>query len=184
MFSWTWAWSRGFLLTMKVFGIMGWSGSGKTELVIRLIPEFVRRGIGVSTMKHTHHNFDMDKPGKDSFRHREAGAKEVMVASSARWALLHELTDEPEEDMEDLIERMTPVDLLLIEGFKSHRHPKLEVHRPELGKPLIAADDDSIMAVASDVSEIDGTAVPVLDLDNIEAIADFIADFTGVGKKT
>ena len=165
---------------MKVFGIVGWSGSGKTELVIRLIPEFIRRGITVSTMKHTHHNFDMDKPGKDSFRHRESGASEVMVASSARWTLLHELRDEPEEEMDDLIARMTPVDLLLIEGFKRHRHPKLEVHRPEVGKPLIAAEDDSIIAVASDISDLKGASVPILDLDDTRAIADFISDFNGL----
>ena len=167
---------------MKVFGIVGWSGSGKTELVIRLIPELNRRGITVSTMKHTHHNFDMDKPGKDSFRHRESGAREVMVASSSRWTLLHELREEPEEDMENLIARMTPVDLLLIEGFKSHRHPKLEVHRPEVGKPLIAADDDSIIAVASDVSNLTGASVPILELDDTQAVADFIVDFIGLGK--
>jgi len=162
---------------MDIFGIVGWSGSGKTELVIRLIPELVGRGFSVSSMKHTHHGFDIDRPGKDSYRHREAGAKEVMVTSSVRWALLHELQGEPENDMDDLIARMAPVDILLIEGFKSHKHAKLEVHRPEVGKPLIALEDDSIVAVASDVAAIDGLAQPVFDLDDTKAIADFIVDF-------
>ena len=158
---------------MKIFGIIGWSGSGKTELLISLVPELKRRGFRVSTMKHTHHNFDMDKPGKDSFRHREAGAEEVMVASSKRWALLHELRDEDEPDMDDLIEKMTPVDLLLIEGFKRNGHPKLEVSRPATGKTLIALEDDTVVAVASD-AQISGLAVPLLDLDDVAQVADFI----------
>ena len=162
---------------MKVFGLVGWSGSGKTELLVKLLPELKRRGFKVSTMKHTHHNFDMDKPGKDSFRHREAGAEEVMVASGRRWALVHELREDPEPDMDALIKQMTPVDLLLIEGFKRNKHAKLEVSRSETGKPLIATDDDTIVAVASDV-EIDGLTVPVLDLDDVTAIADFIVKYT------
>lgn len=163
---------------MKVFGLVGWSGSGKTELLVKLLPELKRRGFKVSTMKHTHHNFDMDKPGKDSFRHREAGAEEVMVASGRRWALVHELREDPEPDMDTLIEQMTPVDLLLIEGFKRNNHAKMEVSRVETGKPLIATDDDTIVAVACDM-EIEGLTVPLLDLDDVTAVADFIVKYTG-----
>jgi len=164
---------------MKIFGIVGWSGSGKTELLIKLLPELKSRGFRVSTMKHTHHNFETDKPGKDSHRHREAGAEEVMVASGTRWALLHELREEPEPSMEELVERMTPVDLLLIEGFKRNSHSKLEVTRPSTtGEPMLARDDETIVAVASD-EEIDGLNVPLLDLDNVGLVADFIIRFTG-----
>jgi len=163
---------------MKIFGIVGWSGSGKTELLIKLLPELRRRGFKVSTMKHTHHNFDMDKPGKDSYRHREAGAEEVMIASGCRWALVHELRDEPEPDMDFLISQMAPVDLLLIEGFKRNRHPKMEVSRPATGKSLIAADDDTIVAVASD-EDIADVTIPLLGLDNVAGIADFIVKFSG-----
>lgn len=163
---------------MKIFGIVGWSGSGKTELLVKLLPELRRRGFKVSTMKHTHHNFDLDKPGKDSYRHREAGAEEVMVASGGRWALVHELRDEPEPDMDYLIEQMNPVDLLLIEGFKRNKHPKMEVSRPATGKSLIAPEDDSIVAVASDV-EIVGLSVPFIDLDDVSAVADFVIKYSG-----
>lgn len=163
---------------MKVFGIVGWSGSGKTELLIKLIPEFKRRGFTISTMKHTHHDFDMDKPGKDSFRHREAGADEVMVASGKRWALMHELRDTPEPDMDVLIEKMTPVDILLIEGFKRNKHAKLEVFRPSTGKNMISVDDETVVAVASDEA-IEELHVPLLDLDDVAQVADFIIKCTG-----
>ena len=159
-----------------VFGVVGWSGSGKTTLVTSLVPELVGRGLRVSTVKHTHHDIEIDKPGKDSYRHREAGATEVLVTSPRRWALVHELRDEAEPDMESLIARMEAVDLILVEGFKSHRFPKLEVHRPATGKPMLAADDPSIVAVASAVA-LPGAAVPVLALDDIAAIARFIVDF-------
>ncbi len=158
---------------MKIFGIVGWSGSGKTELLIKLIPELKGRGFTVSTMKHTHHDFDMDQPGKDSYRHRESGAQEVMVASSRRWVLQRELNGEPEFDMDELIERMSEVDILLIEGFKSHKHDKLEVCRPSLGKCKLAADDTSVVAVASD-EDISGLRIPLLDLDDVASVADFI----------
>ncbi|MCK5444707.1 MAG: molybdopterin-guanine dinucleotide biosynthesis protein B [Rhodospirillaceae bacterium] len=158
---------------MNIFGIVGWSGSGKTELLIKLIPELKRRGFSVSTMKHTHHNFDMDQPGKDSYRHRESGAREVMVASSKRWVLQRELRDEPEFDMDELIGRMSDVDILLIEGFKRSHHDKLEVSRPSLGKQLLASDDPTVVAVASDQA-IPGLAIPVLDLDDVSAVADHI----------
>ena len=129
---------------MKVFGLMGWSGSGKTTLVVNLLPELLGRGLTVSSMKHTHHAVDIDRPGKDSFRHREAGASEVMLASSARWALLHEVRGEAEPDMEALIGHMSPVDLLLVEGFKTYRHPKMEVHRASVGKALVGDSDPSV----------------------------------------
>ncbi|NYZ17405.1 molybdopterin-guanine dinucleotide biosynthesis protein B [Azospirillum sp. RWY-5-1] len=158
---------------MKVFGLTGWSGSGKTTLMVRLIPSLVARGITVSTMKHAHKGFDIDHPGKDSHSHRMAGATEVLVGSPRRWALMHELRDEEEPGVEALIARMTPVDLLLIEGFKRHDHRKLEVWRAAVGKPLIAPEEPSIVAVASD-GPVPGTALPVLPLDDVEAVADFV----------
>ncbi len=126
---------------MRIFGLAGWSGSGKTTLMTALIPEFVARGITVSTIKHAHHAFDVDQPGKDSWRHRQAGASEVMVVSERRWALMHELRGAPEPGLDELVPRMTPVDLLLVEGFKHHPHPKIEVYRPSLGKPPLHPDD-------------------------------------------
>ncbi len=160
-------------MNMKIFGLAGWSGSGKTTLIVKLIPELVGRGISVSTMKHAHHDFDIDQPGKDSHEHRQAGASEVMISASQRWALMHELRGEEEPSVDELIARMSPVDLLLVEGFKWHAHPKMEIHRPSTGKPLLQTDDAEIIAVASD-EELPGLVVPVLDLDNISAIADFI----------
>ena len=159
---------------MRILGVVGWSGSGKTTLIERMIPWFVARGVSVSTMKHAHHGFDMDRPGKDSFRHREAGATEVLVLSGSRWALLHEIGTAPEPTMEALVARMQPVDLLIIEGFKSHAYDKIEVHRPSLGKPLLAAGDRDMIAVASDV-RLAGLAVPMLDLNDPDAVAAFAA---------
>ncbi len=158
---------------------MGWSGSGKTTLVVKLLAEFIGRGITVSTMKHTHHQFDMDTPGKDSHSHRLGGATEVLVTSSTRWALLHELRGAPEPDIDRLMARMTPVDLLLIEGFKSYPHVKLEVHRPALGKPLLCPDDATVVAVASD-AELPDVTLPVFDLDDVVGISDFIARHCGL----
>ena len=165
---------------MKVFGLAGWSGSGKTTLLVRLIPALVARGLSVSTIKHAHHAFDVDRPGKDSHSHRRAGAREVMVSSANRFALMHELRGAPEPTVEELVARMSPVDLLLIEGFKHHAHDKLEVHRPALGKPLLAPDDPRVVAVASDVP-LGGLPVPRLPLDDIEAIAGFVVDRCGLG---
>jgi molybdopterin-guanine dinucleotide biosynthesis protein B len=164
---------------MEIFGLAGWSGSGKTTLLVKLIPALVARGLQVSTMKHAHHGFDVDQPGKDSYEHREAGATEVLVASARRWALMHELRGAAEPLVEDLVRRMTPVDLLLIEGFKRHAHDKLEVHRPAVGKPLLCAQDPRIVAVASD-AEIPGLHVPRLDLNDVAAIADFIIAHCGL----
>ncbi len=164
---------------MRILGVVGWSGSGKTTLIERMIPWFVARGVSVSTMKHAHHGFDMDRPGKDSFRHREAGATEVLVLSGSRWALLHEIGDAPEPTMEALVARMKPVDLLIVEGFKSHAYDKIEVHRPSLGKPLLAVDDRDVIAVASDV-RLTGLAAPVLDLNDPDTVAAFAARRCGL----
>ena len=158
---------------MRIFGLAGWSGSGKTTLVTRLLPELTQRGIAVSTLKHAHHAFDLDQPGKDSWRHRAAGASEVMVSSVNRWALIHEHRGAPEARFDELIRRMTPVDLLLVEGFKDVPFAKLEVHRPALGKPLLCSDNPHIVAVASD-APLPGLSVPVLALDDVTAIARFI----------
>jgi molybdopterin-guanine dinucleotide biosynthesis protein B len=157
---------------MRVFGLAGWSGSGKTTLLTKLIPALIGRGLSVSTIKHAHHEFDVDKPGKDSWLHRQAGASEVLVSSSRRFALMHELRDAPEPSLDELVARMAPVDLLVVEGFKAHPHPKLEVHRPSVGKPFLYPDDPHIVAVASD--EALSVALPVLPLDDVAAIADFI----------
>lgn len=158
---------------MKIFGLAGWSGSGKTTLVKRLLPELIGRGYTVSTVKHAHHNFDIDKPGKDSYEHRRAGATEVMVSSANRWALMHENRGAAEPDLEDLVARMTPVDLLIVEGFKRENHEKLEIHRPSVGKDLLCPDDPLIVAVASDEA-LPQAQVPVLDLNDVPAIAEFI----------
>ena len=160
---------------MQIFGLAGWSGSGKTTLVTRLVPELTRHNLTVSTMKHAHHSFDLDQPGKDSWRHRQAGASEVMIASERRWALIHEHRGAPEPTLESLIRQMTPVDLLLVEGWKRGNHPKLEVHRPALGKPLLCRDDPHIVAVASDAA-VSGLALPLFALDDVAAIAGFILE--------
>ena len=167
---------------MKVIGLAGWSGSGKTTLVCQLIPALVRRGLKVSTMKHAHHAFDVDKPGKDSYQHREAGATEVMIGSGRRWALMHELREEEEPDSLALMQHMSPVDLLIIEGWKKEGHEKIEIHRPAHGKPLIQPEDPRIVAVASD-QELPGLAVPRLDLNDVEAVADFIIAHCGLVDK-
>ena len=165
---------------MTVFGIAGWSGSGKTTLIVKLLREFVGRDIAVSTLKHAHHSFDIDTPGKDSFEHRAAGASEVMVASGRRWALMHENEDDSAPSMDELIARMTPVDLLLIEGYKGTPYDKLEVHRIDVGKPLLCGDDPRVVAVASD-RPVEGVPVPVLDLNDAAAIAEFILRHCGLG---
>ncbi len=155
-------------------GIVGWQGSGKTSLIARLIPELGRRGRTVSTMKHAHASFEIDRPGKDSFVHREAGAREVLVASGQRWALIHE---EPDVDRtpERLMARMEPVDIVLIEGWKGGRHKKIEVHRPALMRPLLAHNDPLIVAVAADAA-VAGFDRPVLPLDDESVVAQFILD--------
>ncbi|HYH23591.1 MAG TPA: molybdopterin-guanine dinucleotide biosynthesis protein B [Azospirillum sp.] len=164
---------------MKIFGLTGWSGSGKTTLAVKLLPALIGRGLRVSTIKHAHKGFDIDHPGKDSHNHRMAGATEVLVSSPKRWALMHELRDEPEPTLEDLLPKLQPVDLLLIEGFKRDRHPKLEVWRPSVGKPLIAAEDPTIVAIASD-GDVPGARVPVFHIDDAEAMAAFVVEHCGL----
>jgi molybdopterin-guanine dinucleotide biosynthesis protein B len=157
----------------KVLGLAGWSGSGKTTLLVALIPELSRRGLTVSTIKHAHHAFDVDAPGKDSWRHREAGAQEVLVSSEKRWALMRELRGAPEAHLDELLNRLSPVDLVLVEGFKAERHDKLEVWRRSVGKPLLATVDPHVLAVASD-GPVPESPAPVLDLGQPAAIADFL----------
>jgi len=158
---------------MRIFGLAGWSGSGKTTLMTALIPELVSRGITVSTLKHAHHAFDVDQPGKDSWRHRQAGAREVMISSRNRWALMHELRGAPEPTFDELVQRMSPVDLLLVEGFKRHAHPKIEVYRPSLGKPLLHPEDPLVVAIASD-EMLPALVLPWLPLSDPGAVATFI----------
>jgi molybdopterin-guanine dinucleotide biosynthesis protein B len=158
---------------MRVIGLAGWSGSGKTTLVARVIPVLVARGLRVSTVKHAHHGFDVDIPGKDSHTHRTAGATEVFVSSARRWAHIHELRDEEEPDLGMVLPRLAPVDLVIVEGYKRHAHPKLEVYRAAVGKPLLHPDDDWIVAVASD-APVPEARVPVLDLEDAEKIADVL----------
>ena len=159
---------------MKIWGVVGWKNSGKTGLMERLVTEFVSRGLTVSTLKHAHHVFDVDHPGKDSHRHREAGATEVLLSSRRRWALMHELRDNDELPLSDLLAKLSPVDLVLVEGYKRDQHPKVEAHRAETRNPLIAPDDPTVRAVASDSGAVaDGR--PTFDLNDTKAIADFIA---------
>ena len=160
---------------MLLLGITGWSGSGKTTLLTALIPLLTARGRRVSTVKHAHHDFDLDQPGKDSWRHRAAGAHEVMIATSRRWALLHENTG-AEPDLAALLARLAPVDLVLVEGFRASPHPKIEVHRPSLGKPPIWPDRADIVAVATDVA-LQHCPVPQLGLSNPGAVVDWIEAF-------
>ncbi len=157
---------------MKIFGIAGYSGSGKTTLIEKLIPIFVARRTRVSLIKHAHHSFDVDHPGKDSYRHREAGCTEVLVASGLRWALMHELRGAPEPTLRELIGHISPCDLLLVEGFKREPIVKLEVYRKTLGEPVLFPQDARIIAIASDARV--ETQLPQFNLDEIGAIADFI----------
>jgi len=168
---------------MKVFGLIGWSGSGKTTLMKKIIPEIVAQGIRVSTIKHTHHDFDIDKPGKDSFTHRQAGAYEVLITGGKRWAILHELRMNSEPTMDELIARLEPVDLVLIEGFKGYGHDKLEVFRPTNGKKLMVGEDASVVAVATD-EPLESISVPVLDLNNIRSVVKFIIQHCGLKTET
>ena len=155
---------------MRIIGLAGWSGSGKTTLIKKLLPLMIARGLRVSTLKHAHHGFDLDQPGKDSFFHRAAGATEVIISSAKRFAILHELRDEAEWDLPALLARAAPVDLVLVEGFKRDPFPKLEIHRQANGKPLLHPEDPHIVAIAADVA-LPAAKVPVIGLDDIDAIA-------------
>ncbi|HXW42026.1 MAG TPA: molybdopterin-guanine dinucleotide biosynthesis protein B [Xanthobacteraceae bacterium] len=158
---------------MRIIGLAGWSGSGKTTLVTKVIPVLVGRGFKVATIKHAHHGFDIDQPGKDSWLHREAGASEVAVVSSRRWAIVHELAGEPEPPFGDILAKLSPVDLVIVEGFKRHPHPKLEIYRAAVGKPLLHPDDNCIVAIATDVP-LPQAQIPVVMLDDIESIANVL----------
>jgi molybdopterin-guanine dinucleotide biosynthesis adapter protein len=160
---------------MRIFGLAGWSGSGKTTLLIELIPALIALGLRVSTVKHAHHEFDVDQPGKDSWRHRKSGATEVMVASSVRWALMHEHRGAREPTLSELLAQMAPVDLVLVEGFKGEDIPKLEVYRPSVGKPPLYPEDSHVVALASD-ERLPETGLPQFSLDDVDGIARFILE--------
>ena len=166
---------------MNIFGVVGWKNSGKTGLMERLVADITARGFSVSTVKHAHHTFDVDQPGKDSFRHRNAGAQQVVLASANRWALMSEMRGAPEPSLEALLAQLQPVDLVLVEGYKRDFHPKVEAHRSATGQSLIAPDDPTIKAVASDVAHSD-LGRPVFDLNDTDAIADFILTACGLQK--
>jgi molybdopterin-guanine dinucleotide biosynthesis protein B len=158
---------------MRIIGLAGWSGSGKTTLITKAIPRLIARGCRVSTLKHAHHGFDLDQPGKDSFMHRAAGATEVAISSAKRFAILHELRDDPEWDLPALLDKLSPVDLVLVEGFKRDAFPKIEVHRVANGKPLLHPEDSRIIAIASD-QPLPQASVPVVELDDVERIVDLL----------
>jgi molybdopterin-guanine dinucleotide biosynthesis protein B len=158
---------------MRIIGLAGWQGSGKTTLLAKVIPRLVARGRTVSTVKHAHEGFDIDQPGKDSHTHRLAGATEVLIGSAKRFALMHELRGVPEPSLKELLVRLAPVDLVIVEGYKTHSHPKLEVHRACVDKPLLYPGDSWIVALASD-RPLPGATVPVIGLDDIETIADVL----------
>jgi molybdopterin-guanine dinucleotide biosynthesis protein B len=157
----------------RVLGLAGWSGSGKTTLLVRLLPLLVQRGHRVATVKHAHHEFDVDLPGKDSYEHRKAGAAEVIIASSRRWVQMHELREDAEPTLAALLRRVSPCDLVLVEGFKHQRHPKLEIHRPALGKPALYLDDRAVVAVATD-GVLVAPHPPRVDLNDTAAVADCV----------
>jgi molybdopterin-guanine dinucleotide biosynthesis protein MobB len=164
---------------MRLYGVVGWKNTGKTGLVERLVTNIVGRGFTVSTIKHAHHRFDIDHPGRDSHRHREAGATQVLLSSPVRWALMHELRGAREQELDDLLPRLSPVDLVLVEGFKLHGHSKVETSRLEVAKPLLALDDPTIKAVASETVH-DGLQIPIFDLNDTPGIADFILREVGL----
>lgn len=163
---------------MKIFGFAGWSGSGKTTLIEKLIPRFTAHGLRVSLIKHAHHRFDVDQPGKDSYRHRHAGCTEVLVSSSRRWALMHELHGREEPRLDDHLRRMSPCDLLLVEGYKREPIPKLEVYRASVGEAMLHAEDSNIVAIASD-QRLE-TALPQFQLDDVDGIAGFVLRHIGL----
>jgi molybdopterin-guanine dinucleotide biosynthesis protein B len=167
---------------MKIFGFAGYSGSGKTTLIEQLIPLITARGLEVSLIKHAHHTFDIDQPGKDSHRHRVAGCSEVLITSSRRWALIHELRGAPEPDLAEQVKHLSPCDLLLVEGYKRERIPKLEVYRAQIGEPLIHPHDQNVIAIATD-STLD-TALPQFDLNAPAPIAAFILEYLGLESKS
>ena len=170
-------------MTHRIFGFTGWKNSGKTGLTVRVVEELTNRGWRVSTIKHAHHAFDIDKEGTDSFRHRQAGATEVAIVSGSRWALMHELRGEDEPDFDTIIARLSPCDLVIVEGYKTQKHLKLETRRRDtLDQTALAETDPTIVAVAADFP-VDDAKVPVFDLDDTGAIADFIESATGLSEQ-
>jgi molybdopterin-guanine dinucleotide biosynthesis protein B len=160
---------------MKLFGFAGWSGSGKTTVIERVIPQLRGRGLSVSLIKHAHHTFDIDQPGKDSWRHRRAGCGEVLITSPVRWALMRELRGGPELTLPEALRRLSPCDLVLVEGYKQAAIPKLEIHRPAIGKPVLFPDDSQIIGLATDAADqFAHVRLPVLDLSNVNAISEFV----------
>ena len=164
---------------MKIIGVVGWKNTGKTGLVTRLVSHFVASGLRVSTIKHAHHSFDVDHEGRDSYRHREAGAAQVLISSRERVALMEELRGSPEPSLDELLGRLAPADLVIIEGYKGEGHSKVEAHRGETGTEILARGDSSIIAVASDVP-LSNLSIPVIDLDETAQIADLISDHLGL----
>jgi len=164
---------------MNVYGVVGWKNAGKTTLVERLVAEIAGRGFTVSTVKHTHHGVDVDQKGKDSWRHRQAGARQVILSSSSRWAIMTELRGAPEAPLSELLGHLAPVDLVIVEGYKRDSHPKVEAWRAETGQPLIALEDPTVRAIASNDTP-QGAAQPVIGLDDIPAIADFVLSDLGL----
>ncbi len=158
---------------MRIIGLAGWSGAGKTTLLANVLPRLIGRGLRVSTIKHAHHAFDLDRPGKDSHTHRTAGASEVLISSANRWALIHELRGTPEPTLPQLLAKLSPVDLVLVEGFKFGDHPKVEIYREAVGKPPLHPHDPHIVAVISDARHL-RTALPVLALDDYEGVCDLL----------
>jgi len=163
---------------MKIFGFAGYSGSGKTTLIEKLIPLFMGNGLKVSLIKHAHHTFDIDQPGKDSYRHRKAGCAEVLVTSSRRWALMHELRGAPEPHLGEQLQHLSPCDLVLIEGFKHEHIPKIEVYRTEVDEPFIHPHDPEVVAIATD-KRLD-IKLPQFDLNDAPGIATFVLDHLGL----
>ncbi len=159
---------------MRVFGFAGWSGSGKTSLIATLVPILLGRGLRVSLIKHAHHDFDIDQPGKDSWRHRRAGCTEVLVSSARRWALMHELREDREPGLAEGIARLSPCDIVLVEGYKAAPIPKLEVWRLAVGKPRLYPADGHVIALATDDREVEAAGLPVFQLDDAEGIASFV----------
>lgn len=159
----------------RVLGISGWSGSGKTTLITKLIPLLSGRGVRIATLKHAHHNFDVDQPGKDSYEHRKSGACEVIVSSARRWVQMHEISDGTEATLSELLRRLSPCDLVLVEGFKHERHPKLEIFRSAVGKTPLHPQDPHIVAICSD-QQFPGISIPVVDLNDIEAVAKVVLE--------
>jgi len=164
---------------MKVYGIVGWKNAGKTTLVERLVAEICARGFSVSTIKHTHHGVDLDQKGKDTYRHRQAGARQTVLASASRWALMTELRGAPEATLKDLLAMLAPVDVVIVEGYKRDDHPKIEAWRAETGQPLIALNDPTVRAIASNDAP-EGASQPVIGLDDIPAVADCVLSDLGL----